>query len=280
MEENQNRSEKLQELSLIVTDKIRSVGMIWWYGAAATLVLTIPIFFIARGVFVSMMVSAHKFPAYIYQEENKVPLEVIDKKIFKLSDNSYAGYLKIKNSPNLNWGVAVQPYTAVFSTTGGTEVTRITSSTFISPASEKIVVFKRFTADKEPTTLNIAIGDTQFVHKPEISDPNLAVERVQLQNINSQFMVSAAIKNNTPFTVKRIGLPVLLYDKDNKVVGANYTNIDEVGYGETRSFQFTWTQNPNAVRAEILPEVNIFETDAYKLPPGSSQFDSDLAPSH
>ena len=274
--ENQesSQSERMQELSIIVTDRIRSLDRRWWFALIAAFVACFPLYFGLRGLFSSIIVANHKFPAYIYQEETKVPLEVTAKKVFKISDNAYAGYIRIKNSTNFDWGVADQKYTAVFTTTGGTEVTRVSTNAFILPGTEKIIVFSRFTADREPTEINVVLEPTQFIRKPNKVQTNLVVERVSMEIVNSQLVVKAAVKNNTPFTIKRIGLPTLLYDRNNQVVGANYTNIDDVLYGETRSFQLTWPNNVGATRAEILPEVNIFDNNIYSLPPGSPQFET------
>ncbi|MBX4205478.1 MAG: FxLYD domain-containing protein [Candidatus Doudnabacteria bacterium] len=276
MEENQNqtqdRSEKIQEISMIVSDRIRSVEPKWWYALIGSFILIIPLYFILRAGFVSIIVSAHKFPAYVYEDETKVPLEVTDRKIFNLGNGDYDGYFKIKNSANFDWGVQAQAYTAVMSSTGGTELNRVEASTFVLPASEKIVFLPRFHADRDPTTLTVTLGSSQFLRRPNLAEVSLGVERLVLDNSGSHLVVSAAVKNKTPFTIKRIGLPVLLYDASNNVVGANYTNVDEVLYGEARSFQFSWPNKPAAVRAEILPEVNIFDPNIYKLPAGSSQF--------
>jgi hypothetical protein len=265
-------SDKLQELSIIAQDKIRSTGSAWWYALFGTLILCIPVFFVLRTSFASIMAGNHKYPAYIYVDEEKKPLEIIDKKVFQLSPNSYSGYIRVKNI-NFEYGTPEQSYTATFYTTGGTEVTSVNTQTYILPSSEKIIIFPRFTSDKKPTEMQVNLKDTKFIHAPSRTAPNLELQRTSLQTVENQFVVFAAIKNKTPFTIKQVGLPVLLYDKDNKIVGVNYTNINDLNYLETRSFQFTWPSNPNAIRAEILPEVNIFDNGIYLLTEGSSQFD-------
>ncbi|HEX5430268.1 MAG TPA: FxLYD domain-containing protein [Patescibacteria group bacterium] len=270
---NQDQTEKLQEFTIVLTDRIRAVSKLWWYAAIAVVILCIPLYYVLRNVFTTADIASHTFPAYIYQDEAKLPLQVVDTKVFKLADGSYGGYMRIRNSQNLDWGAAEQPYTAVFYTTGGTEVTRITSKTFVLPASEKILVFPRFSTDREPAILKVTLGDTQFIRKPDNKpEPTLSVERVSLEVSDGKLVVSGSIKNNTPFTIKEVGLPVLLYDSAGSVVGANYTNINDVAYGESRSFQLAWPNNPQAVRAEVLPEVDIFDPGVYELPPGQSEF--------
>jgi hypothetical protein len=275
---DKNNQEKLQELAIIITDQVHRINKWWWYSLGITFVLCFPLFFGLRAGITSMMVSQHKFPAYIHEEENKVPLEVTEKKIFKFTNNSYGAYFKIRNSVNLEWGVISQPYTAVFYTTGGTEVTRITSNVFVLPSSERTVVISRFSADREPTMLSVNLGPTEFVRKPNRTDPKFEIQRTEVSMVNGNLTVAAGVKNNTPFTVSRVDLYVLLYDRNNQVVAANYTNIDDVLYHETRTFRMTWPGNPTGLatgdlRAEITPQVNIFDNNIYKLPDGTSQFD-------
>ena len=267
-------NEKLEELSIVIQDRIRSVSKGWWYALAIMLLACIPLYYILQSSFTSVIVSSHKYPAFIYQVAQKQPLQVLDKQVFQLTDNTYSGFIKLQNT-NLEYGVADQPYTAVFLTTGGTEVTRVAGSVYVLPSSEKLVVFPKFTASSTPTDIQLSLGETKFIHAPlDKSAPNLEIQRLSLQQADNQFVVSASVTNKTAFTITQVGLPVLLYDKSNTIVGASYTNINDLLYQETRSFQFSWPTNPQAVRAEILPEVDIFQNGIYVLPPGSSQFDT------
>ena len=269
---DENNNEKLQELAIIIQDKLRGVGKWWWYAPLITFVLCFPLYYLARTVFVDIQVSNHKFPSYVYQEETKQPLQVIDKKIFNLGNNSYTAYIRIKNV-NLEWGVPDQVYTAVFHSTGGTEIATVSKSTYVLPGSEKIVVIPRFTSDKEPTILDVTLGNSNFVHKPDFSDFNFEIQRKDLSVIDGHLTLNATIKNNAPFIVSKVDLPVLVYGTDNQIIGVNYTNIDNINYQEARSFQIVWPNNPAAVRAEILPQVNLFDTNIYNVQPGQSQFD-------
>lgn len=265
-------NEQLQELSILVQDRISRVGRYWWYALGASIVLCIPLFFVARSLFVEALIRTHHFPAFIYQEEIKVPLEIVDKKVFKLGAETFAGFIKIKNGPNLNWGVASQPYTAVFRTLGGTEVAKFSGTTYILPGSEKVIVFPRFTSQNVPATIEVVLAQTNFVHKPTRPDPTLVVSRVEMQT-SGNLIVTAALTNNTPFTIKRVDLPVMVYDRNNNVIAVNYTNVNDVKQQETRTFQFTWPNAvPGASRVEILPQANIFDLNLYELPPGQSPF--------
>ena len=152
-------------------------------------------------------------------------------------------------------------------------MTKVRGILFFLPASEKLLVFARFSSDSEPQTLDVSLGDTKFIRKPDIS-VNYELERINFSNNPSGARVSAGIKSLSAFTVKQINLPVVVYDNQNTVVGVNSTYISEVASGETRTFQYTWPLSlPGAVRAEITPEINVFDRNLFSTDTGVSPFD-------
>jgi len=264
-------NERTQEIFLMVGDKISTVSRKWWYLLLAVIVLSVPGYYIAKYSFTKTMMAVYHPPKIIYTSVQKEPLQVVEKKIFVFSGNSYGGYVKVKNI-NLEWGVPKQDYTAVFKTIGGTEVTRVTGVTFVLPSSEKLIVFSRFTAETKPEEIQFTLGNSSFIHKPPV-DVSVSVERVSLQNPAIGTVASAGVKNLTPFTIKQINLPIALYNNQSQVVGVNFTYVNNVDSGETRTFQYVWPVNvAGAVRAEIIPEVNVFEKDLFTAQEGVSPF--------
>jgi len=271
---NQGTSqERLQELAIVVSDRLRTLNRRWWYAIGIVFVLCFPLYFSLRAAFTAGFVASHKFPAYTQPDETKIPLSLGDVKIFDLGNGNYSGYARIKNSSNLEWGVPNQVYTGIFSS-NGTEIRRVSDTTYILPASTKIIYFSRFTSSTKPTSLSIQLANSNFLRKPNnISDPKFTIERNDMQVVNGQLVINASIRNDSPFTINRVDLPVLVYDSNNNVIAANYTNINDLKYQETRSFQFAWPNNPsNPIRDEILPEINLFDPNVYALPPGTSPF--------
>ena len=148
-------NERIQEIFLVAGDKLSAVSKVWWIAFAAALVLAIPAYYIFKVTFVGIFSAGYNGPQVIYNAQNKEPLQVLEKKIFSLPNNTYSGYIKIRNL-NLEWGVAQQKYTAEFKTYGGTLITKVAGSTYILPASEKLIVFTRFTADKAPDEMFVS----------------------------------------------------------------------------------------------------------------------------
>lgn len=263
---------RVQEWFLMIGDRATQVSRAWWYALGISLVAVIPAYYIFKTIFVQSFTASHRVPAIIYTEVQKQPLEVMEKKIFKLGPNSYSGFVRIKNI-NLEWGIAQQDYTAEFKTIGGTSLTKVTGSTFILPAAEKLLVFSRFTSESEPQELDFTLGQSKFIRKPDITAP-YELERVSFTNDSKGAVVSAGIKNLSPFVIREVNLPVVVYDNNNQVVGVNSTYINQLVSGENRTFQYTWPSSlPGAVRAEIIPEVNIFDRSIFSTDSGISPFE-------
>ncbi len=265
-------NEQLQEIALVTQDKLSQVDKKFWYALGITIIAFIPAYYLFKFLFVTAMTQSYRGPEIIYTAVVKEPIQVVEKKIFKLPNNTYSGYVKLNNI-NLEWGVSAQTYTAEFKTYGGTSLTKFSRTTYILPAKEKIIVLPRFSADRPPDEIIFTLGETIFIHKPEIEfNPDL--ERITLNNNPGGLIVSAGIKNNTAFTLKHIDLPVVVFDNQNQVVAVNFTYINDVLSGETRTFQYSWPQAvAGATRAEISPEINIFDRNVFAIPESVSPID-------
>ena len=267
-------NDRIQEWLVVLNDNFRSTKKIWLYILAGVLILSLPAFLILKLTFYRIALSDYVAPTVSRPIVNLLPLEVLEKKIIKLNNDTYSGFIRIKNL-NLDWGVMEQRYVAVFKTLGGSEVTKVEGTIFILPASEKLIVFSRFTSDKEPSSVDFVLDSSKFTLKPQMANINMEVSRVEIVPSSSELIVSAVVKNTSPFSIKQVNLPVMLFNKNNEIVAVNFTSISEVRSLETRSFQFYWPSNiPGIVRAEISPEINIFDKSIFSTEPGKSPFDS------
>ncbi len=265
-------NDRLQEMALVASENVARVGKNWWYALAIAIVAVVPAYYLFKFGFVSLLMKSYSQPAIIYTEAKKEPLQVMESKIIPLSNGTYSSYIRIRNI-NLEWGAKTQHYTAEYKTLGGTVVKKIEGTIFVLPAKEKIIVFRSFSSDEKPDKIEVTLDETHFIHKPEI-DFNPELERTTLLNPPGGMSVYAGIKNNTAFTLKEIILPVLVYNNQNQIVAVNYTTINDVRSGETRTFQYSWPSGvTGAVRAEIYPEINIFDSDVFQVPQGVSPID-------
>lgn len=267
------QNDRVDEWFLIVGDWFRETPKIWLYAAGAVVLFAIPIYMVVNLAFEQVLINSQTPLRVNYQEEPKLPLEIIERKIFPLESNTYSGYIRIKN-PNSGWGVPGQSYNVEFKNSSGASVLATSGQAFILPASEKIIVFPRFKSDTVPIQLNFTLGETDFIRAPTLPTLNLVIQRRSLDLQVNQTMVNAVIANDTPFKISRVDLPVLLFDNNNQVIGVNYTNINDLSSAETRSFQYVWYNRINNVaRIEIIPEINIFNRDIFLAAPNQNPFD-------
>ncbi|MBI4049259.1 MAG: hypothetical protein HY395_00355 [Candidatus Doudnabacteria bacterium] len=254
-------NQRLQELLLIVDDNLATLSRWWRWALIACLIAALPLFFVLKFSFYQLNIRGYSPPAVTRPGGEVIPLSVVDKRIFTLDEGLYSGYVRIKNI-NLDRGVPELPYQAVFKTLGGSRVTAVSGKTFILPASEKILVFSRFDSAQKPEVLEFELLESpRFAYKGQLSNINLETQRIEFER-GAEFALTGAVRNTSPFTLRQIYLPVLLFDKDNNIVAVNSTTMNHVQSSEVRAFRVIWPKPiSGAVRAEINPEVNIFDRD-------------------
>jgi hypothetical protein len=270
LQENQ----RMEEWGLILGDWIRSTSRFWYYGFVVAILGAFPLYLSLNLVFENLLISSNRVIKIDYQETVKETLQITEEKIFDLGNNTYSGYVKIKNN-NSEWGVPNQPYSVEFKTAGGTSVFGFNATTYVLPFSEKVLVFRRFTADTRPTKIDLTLSASQFIRPPELPTLDLEIQRKSTELGLNETKVNAVIVNRTAFKISRVDLPVLLFNSKNQIIGANYTNINDLESSESRSFQYVWYNSINDIsRIEIIPELNIYDRSIFVTGPGENPFDN------
>jgi hypothetical protein len=264
--------ERRQEIFLMIGDSWQGNNKRWLYGFVGVLILALPLYFTVKTVAYNVIGAKYEPPQVIGQVEQS-PLEEMDKQIVRIQGNIYSAFVKLKNV-NLDWGMANMIYRAEIKASDGTLITSITNETFVLPASEKLVILPRFTTDKTPSQIDFSILDSKFTLKQVLPAVNLDLQRTQISFLDNETIVSAVIKNNSPFFVTQVDLPVVLYNDRSQVVAVNYTNINDLKPSEIRSFQVSWpTRFGGTLISEVTPEINIFMKDIIKTQGSQSPFE-------
>lgn len=257
---------------MIIGDWYRETSRAWFYALIAVIVGAIPFYMAMKLGFEQVLINSITPLQVNRQETTKLPLEVVENKIFALDNGTYSGYVRVKN-PNGEWGAPAQSYTAEFVAANGSSLLNASGTTFVLPGSDKIIVFPRFASQTPPARLNFTLAQASLVRPPNLPTLDLEIQRRNMEMQGGQSTASAVIVNNTPFKISRVDLPVLLYDNAGQVVGANYTNINDLESAESRSFQYVWYSRINNVaRIEIIPEVNIYDREIFQAAPSQNPF--------
>lgn len=255
---NQPQDEKTQEWFLMLGDKFTNLNRRWIYALIICLVLAIPMFYLIRYGFFLNFNKDYVKPDLLNVTSGKESLEVIDKTIFELPQNNYYAVIKLRNT-NIEWGIANQSFVVKFKDAQGSLAATYSGSTYILPSSTKTIVLPRFVSEKKPVEMDVQLAEEKFV-RTQSPNVNIEISRKNIANLGDQMVVSASVRNLTPYTIKQIDLPASIFDAQNNLIAASTTNVNSVKSGETRSFQFVWTKEfRNAARVEINPEANLFD---------------------
>ncbi|MGE5392585.1 MAG: hypothetical protein ACM3NH_02480 [Candidatus Saccharibacteria bacterium] len=266
-------TDRQEELFLVVGDQLRAMNRKLLSAFLIILAMAIPGYFVAKYIFTQTLAAGYQPPRVLSQQVNRTPIQILEKKLLKINATTYSGYAKLGNV-NLDWGVPEQGYRARVLSRAGSVLSDFSAKTFVLPSSQKVVVLPRFSTDAEPYELEFTLDTSRFIAKPEFPELKLDTQRTQLKVENGSLIVTAVVINSSPFKIARIDLPVVLFDSRNQAVAANFTNVNEVLSGETRSFQYFWPNKiDGAVRAEIRPEVNMFMGNIIQTEGSRSQFD-------
>jgi len=269
----EQQNQQTEEILLVVGDSLRQINRRWWIALAAVVVLALPVFYLLKFSLASIFIAAQPVIQVEEVPATRAPLEIVETKIFDLGGGNYSGYARVKNI-NLEWGVPALNYAAEFSDGAGASLLRVPGTTYVLPASEKLIVLPRFTSASRPSRLTLALDEPRFRLKPAENAIPLEVQRRSTDTANGTTILYAVLVNKSPFTISKIDLPVVAYDSAGQVAAVNYTNIDDVLPQETRSFQYVWPGRlDSSYRIEISPEVNYFDSNIFKLGTGTSPFD-------
>lgn len=245
-EQNTKMNDNMEEWFLVVGDWFRATDRKWFLAFGLVVLLAAPLYFFIAFTF-SNLLSATITPLKVdYVEVPKTGLEITEKKIFSLADGTYTGFARVKNI-NFDWGVPGQDYQAIFKSSNGSTVMSMSGEVFILPSSEKIIVFPRFSSSVAPVSLDLTLAESTFIRPPNLQNLNLEIQRRSIELQGNDTLVNAVIVNRTPFKISRVDIPVLLFNQNNEIIGANYTNINDLASAESRSFQYTWYSRINGV---------------------------------
>ncbi len=268
-----NDNERMQEIGLVIGDSFRGRNKKWIYFQVFIFLVAFPMYFGVREAVYNVAMSAYHAPK-VTELAERLPLEIIEQGFLKSGDNNYTPYVKLKNL-NLDWGVPDLEYSADVKTLDGTMLSTVTGASFILPATDKYILLPRINSSKTPTSIDFSLLGSKFVLKPvTFPEVNIDVQRTQVGIVDGQTVLSAVLKNNSPFTIAQVDIPVILYNERTQIVGLNYTNINDLKSGELRSFQLTWPSIlPGILRAEISPELNVFNKELLQTQGPVSPFD-------
>lgn len=210
-------------------------------------------------------------PNYEYFTPNPVqPLAILD--TYVISNNNYYDFVAEVRNSNTDW--AVESVTYRF-TTENNQTPEATS--FVLPNDTKNLMVLGYEAETTVSGADLEIIDIQYQRvrnfdeveqlKTEIliNDPVFVSDSVS--DITEKIPVSEArfnVENTSINSYWDVGFEILLY-RGNRVIGANYMQINSLAAKESRDLRVKWYNNVGAVsRVEVNPNVNFVDQGVYR----------------
>ena len=171
---------------------------------------------------------------------------------------------------NLNWGVPRLTYKINLKDKNNLLVGQKQGNTFILPDQTKSIIELGIETQNQAVSaaVELEIKDTQKLK----ASPKLIfkTENINYQDLGDKSKISATLINQTPFGFNEVIINTLVYDKNKKLQGLNFTTINDFSSNTKRDFSVFWRKKLAVKKPEIIIEtyVNPFETtpflDIYK----------------
>ncbi len=189
-------------------------------------------------------------------------------------NNNYHLVARVKNK-NKEWAATKLFYRAVNQNGENQQY-----STFMLPYSQKYIF-----AFNQPEA---RFGEIEVINESwqRIENFNLISYKDKIEVNNPEFntvdsnlfygKLKAEIYNATPYDFWRVGLQVVIFNRQDEIIGIDYLTLDKFKSRETRTIDINWTdpirENERIGQIEIIPEVNLLDRDVIMplSPSGSS----------
>lgn len=199
------------------------------------------------------------------------PLEAKLVQVIATGDKQYDFYTTLSN-PNADW---YAEFRYVF--VAGDQETQERAA-FILPGEEKPIVSLAFSADNRPGSVRFDARDIVWRRVRAHDIPDYAAwqsDRFEFDITNISFsrdlqidskeigLIHFTVQNRTAFSYWEPVFTVRLL-RGGAVVGVTQTTLDQFEARETREVAINWFGTiPAVTKIEVIPEVNIFDVDAY-----------------
>ncbi len=162
---------------------------------------------------------------------------------------------------NRQWAIEKLIYT--FITDNGKQLQP--RSTFVLPNSHKYLMYFNV---KQATQARLKIINIKW---RRIKDFSLISYKDQIKINSAEFKPSSSkiisgissieIYNDSPYGYWKVGLPIILYDKQLEPLAINYITINKLGSQEKRHIEINWASEikEKIYQTKIYPEINLLD---------------------
>jgi len=197
-------------------------------------------------------------------------IEVNWTKAVLLEDNVYDLVAQVRN-PNPNFGTVNLRYRFILKNQAGQVIGSKEGITFILPGVNKYIIETNFSASQPVASSVLEIVNPEPSDWQKLKDyqiPNLIVKDKQfiiLDKANYLAEASGVVKNNTSFDLDKVSIAVILFDRENEVLGVSKTEVRTLLSGEGRYFSVRWFSplSGEVSSLDMQAETNLFLDENY-----------------
>lgn len=187
-------------------------------------------------------------------------------------ETNYDVLVQLKNN-NSEWGVSKLSYKILLKDKFDKVVGTRERNSYILPSQEKSLIEIGIETDRIVNKSEVQIEMLEVKKLTQEVNLNIVVEDSNYIINGSKGSVEANLFNNTPFTLDRVEVGVILFDSNNEVIGLNYTNFSSFVTKTRRFIVASWPEQVfgNVDRIYIEPNVNVFQSSSFLNVYGTGQ---------
>lgn len=187
-------------------------------------------------------------------------------------ETSYDVLVQLNNS-DPEWGISRLKYKIILKDKFDKIVGERERISFILPGQEKSIIEVGIATDRVVQSSEVEVELQEIQKLQQDIDFNIEIDKSSFSIADDKSLVEGTLFNNTPFSFDRVDIAVILFDKNDNVIGLNYTNIGSFVTKTRRSFVAQW---PDIVlsgvdKIYIEPSVNVYQSGSFMNTYGTGQ---------
>lgn len=184
---------------------------------------------------------------------------------------TYDVFVRLVNS-DPEWGVSMLEYEIGLKGAGGNIVGSRKGSTYILPNSRKALAEINIPANAVPTSIDLKLEPQKVQRLRDFGTIELGLRGIRYFQQNNRGRAEGTLINNSPFAFNQIDVVVVLFNRDQEIVGLNKTVIGSVLSSQQRDFTVSWPEYLGSdTQVVVEPTVNVFESSNFLNTFGSTQ---------
>lgn len=243
------------------------------YGKSLILasILVVLFFFGMYGFFTNF-----QFVKDLFRTEPKIPQVIVDAppEGFKITSETptiiqnsdgetYDVFTRMINSDQ-EWGVSHLSYIVELLDASGKVIGSRKGDTYILPKSRKALAEINVPASGIPKSLRFNFEPEKVQKLRDFGTIELLVTNVIYSKFGTKGRAKGTFVNKSPFAFESIDIVVVLFNKNQEIVGVNKTVIGSVLSSQQRDFSVTWPEYlGDDIQAVVEPSIDVFTSSNF-----------------